>query len=579
MKLLLFILFFFIAQVHANLGNKLEQLKRISNAGAPFLTLEMLSESQPDFDADLYNWIAWEQERYKILEQWQQWDRLLIRIETIPEDIPEAFKHQIATKQAQAYLKLKQTDAARQIIRPLLWDERAVHSLEYERWRKIIVESYIQDERYDDARIAMRRFLQDFDSQDSSWLENRAIILIQSGHLEEAAEVLALNDDAVLKGLALSVDLVRKYKTPASVWKEAVILAKKSPVASKQSTVYWLVALKAARKLSEVNQVIALEAVLKTPFYQINELLMVTPDDLWGAYSRYAELVGNRAELLQGDDESWLALAKKSIKLTPVKARSLLAHLMLTGTNTDIVETASQLYLSTLDLEKEPDKHLINVLFSSQGQFANVEKIPVSIRFELVDLALKNAKIDSATRLMSGLEKFPENTNLFAWQLRRARVLILGGQIDEGHQVLTQLLNTYEETGEKKTDRIIQVLFDVQTIGAHDEALVSFKQLLRLDIEPRQKREILFWMADSYKALKQPHKAALLYLQSALYAGPAAMDPWAQTARFSAAESLEEAGLIDDSRRILEGLLRVSQKPSEKATLRHKIQQLWLKTH
>jgi len=567
-----------MSQTFADADAKLEQLKRISNAGAPFLTLKMLDESQPNFDADLYHWIAWEQERYKILEQWKQWDRLLIRIETLPKDVPVQFKYQLATKQAQAYLHLKQTRAARDIIRAYLWDVESTQSLEYERWRKIIVESYIIDERYDDARIAMRRFLQDFASQDNSWLENQAIILIQSGHLEEAAEILAGNDDATLKSLALLVDLLSNQKTAQSVWSEATSLAKKSSALSKDYAMFWIVALNAAKQLSDVNQVIALEAILTTQFYQINDILSVSPSELWQAYQRYAMFVGNRAELLQGDDESWLALAKSSAKLTPIKARSLTAHLILSGKSSDVIEAASQTYLNSLNLQKESHKTLLNSLFNEQGQFKKVGKIPVTIRFELVDLALKKGNIKAATRLMSGLEKHPQNTNLFSWQLRRARVLILGGQIAEGHQVITQLLQTYQQTSVQNTDRIIQVLFDLQTIGAHNETLDNFKQLLKIDIKPRQKREVLYWMADSYKALKQPNKAALLYLQSALYAGPEAMDPWAQTARFSAAESLETAGLIDDARRIFEGLLKATKKATEKATLRHKIQQLWLKS-
>ena len=58
--------------------------------------------------------------------------------------------------------------------------------------------------------------------------------------------------------------------------------------------------------------------------------------------------------------------------------------------------------------------------------------------------------------------------------------------------------------------------------------------------------------------------------------GPDAMDPWAQTARFNAAESLQLSGLVDDARRIYEGLLAVTEDPARRSVLNHKIQQLWL---
>ena len=48
-------------------NQQLDSLKFISAAGAPFLTLKMLEQAQPEVDQDLYEWILWEQERLAIL--------------------------------------------------------------------------------------------------------------------------------------------------------------------------------------------------------------------------------------------------------------------------------------------------------------------------------------------------------------------------------------------------------------------------------------------------------------------------------------------------------------------------------
>jgi hypothetical protein len=77
--------------------------------------------------------------------------------------------------------------------------------------------------------------------------------------------------------------------------------------------------------------------------------------------------------------------------------------------------------------------------------------------------------------------------------------------------------------------------------------------------------------------MNQFDQAALLYLQSAMLPGPTTMDPWAQTARFNAAESLKKAGLSEDARRIYQGLLKITQDPARRALLNRSIQQLWLK--
>lgn len=560
----------------SNEDKKLQQLKNISNAGAPFLTLKMLDQSQPKFDADLYNWILWEQERYAILEKWEQWNDLLIRIEGLPTDLPDPFKHQLLTKQVNAYLKLGQSRTARNLLISKLWDPNAFDSKEYQNWRKLLVDSYIKEGRFEDARISMRRFQQDFNAQNADWLENRALILLRSKHYEEAVELLSNSKEPHLKAMMLYAQMLEGSKAGKSVWAEATQLAKKYKTDSKEYALYWLVALKATKFMSSVDRVIAYEKVLKTKFYKANELLAVNPDDLWDAYLEYAKFVGNRAELLQGDDVSWLKLAENSVRLTPIKARSIFSYLILNGRDSALSQLAANAYLDTLDLKKVEFQNLLQAMYHPKGKFSEVQNIPNSIRFELVDLALKKAHIEEATRLMTGLERHPEGADIFNWRLRQARVLILGGQLIEGKQVVGELISAYSEVTPTKTDKVIQILFDLQSIGEHEAVIDQFKQLMTKSIEPKQKREILFWMADSFKELDQHHRAALLYLQSALFIGSNAMDPWAQTARYSAAESLAKGNFVDDASRIYKSLLKVTKNKSRRATLKHKIQQLWL---
>jgi tetratricopeptide (TPR) repeat protein len=224
----------------------------------------------------------------------------------------------------------------------------------------------------------------------------------------------------------------------------------------------------------------------------------------------------------------------------------------------------------------EPEKQMLNQLFNHSDAFSNAERIPPIIRYQLVDLALKDGNIGEATRQMSGLDEYPAGSDRFKWQLREARVLILGGRYDEGNNILQTLISEYSEPTAEKTDLILQVLFDLQTVKLDQQAILHFNRLLRLSVEPKQRREILFWIADSFKALENYDQAALLYLQSAMLAGPQAMDLWAQTARFNAADSLQKSGLIDDARRIYKELLRVTTDPARRSLLNHNIQQLWL---
>ena len=555
---------------------QLDSLKNISAAGAPFLTLKMLDQAQPGIDQALYEWILWEQERYRILSEWEQWNELLVRIEGLPNDLPQPFLNQAATYQIKAYIALGQNLTARKILRKHLWHPDAGSSSEYKSWRQLVIETYLNDQNVDDARIAMLRFQQDFDSSEKDWIMLRARVLMQTGRYDETINLLASR----LDWQSLSMKLLAEYRSQLhnaeSLWNLAQKRIELIQNDNAQLATFWTISAIAAKSISPVREVVALEARLSIDSKDSVDLYQVDADRLWDAYFRYAELVGNRSELLTGDDKSWLELALKVMQETPIKARSLLALIMSNTPVAELKKQAGSAFVQTLDLTSSKDQFLLDQLFNRSQQYADASLIPVEIRFQLVDGALKNADIVKATRLMSGLDSIPENTRQLDWQLRQARVLLLGGKVEQGDKILHELIAQYNEPTKQDTDHILQVLFDLQTIKEDEKAIILFRKLLKLPIDPVQSREIMFWLADSFKALKQYERAALLYLQSAMLPGPETMDPWAQTARFSAAESLQKAGHVDDARRILQSLLAITKEPTRRSVLRHKIQQLWL---
>ncbi len=555
---------------------RLDVLKQISAAGAPALTLKMLDQAQPNVDEDLYEWILWEQERYRILSRWRQWDRLLVRLEALPVDIPDQFKHQAITYKVKAYMELDQTSTARGILREQLWQDAADLIDEYQTWRRLVIVSYLRDERIEDARIAMLRFDQDFNSREESWLLLRATVLIQTGRYDQAIQVLDGQQSWQARNITLLAQFQADLITAADLWKRVKKDLTNKDAGSEELATLWALAIFASEKMSPVDQVVALEQYFKNATGSPIPLFEFRTDRLWQAYSEYADLVGNRSELLVGDDAGWLAVALKTAKDTPIKARSLFALIMAQSQDSEIINSAADGYLRTFNAIEEAEKNLLNRLFNQSRAFDDAARIPPLMRYQLVDLALKNTDIAEATRLMSGLTTYPQGTNRLSWQLRQSRVLILGGRYEEGNQIMQALISEYTEPTAENTDKILQVLFDLQTVNLHAEVIQHFNHLLGIGVEARQHREILFWIADSYKALKEYDQAALLYLQSAMLTDPEAMDPWAQTARFNAAESLQKAGLVDDARRIYQALLAITQEPARRSLLSHNIQQLWL---
>ncbi|MDH5353526.1 MAG: tetratricopeptide repeat protein [Gammaproteobacteria bacterium] len=571
-----FLFIFIFGSEIAVADERLDVLKRISAAGAPALTLKMLDQAQPKIDEDLYEWILWEQERYKILSGWQQWNRLLVKIESLPVDIPDQFKHQTITYKAQAYLELGQTATARKIIREQLWQSGVGAIADYQAWRRLVISSYLKDGRIEDARISMLRYDQDFDSRDESWLLLRATVLIQTGRYEQAIQVLEQQKSWQSKSISLLARFRSDRIGQTELWKLVKTQTAKDNATADQLATLWALGVFASEKMSPVDRVVALEQHFKNALVSPLSLFELEADQLWRSYHDYARLVGNRSELLVGDHDKWLDLANNAAVSTPVKARSLYALLMTESRSEEVVNRAASGYLKTFKEIDESERILLNHLFNRSNIFADANQIPPIMRYQLVDLALKKADIDEATRLMSGMTSYPEGTSRLSWQLRQSRVLILGGKYKEGNQIMQALITEYKEPNVDDTDRILQVLFDMQTVNLHEEVINHFNHLLRLGVEPRQHREILFWIADSYKGLKKYDQAALLYFQSAMLPDPKAMDPWAQTARFNAAESLQKSGMVDDARRIYQNLLDNTLEPARRSLLKHNIQQLWL---
>jgi tetratricopeptide (TPR) repeat protein len=222
--------------------------------------------------------------------------------------------------------------------------------------------------------------------------------------------------------------------------------------------------------------------------------------------------------------------------------------------------------------QKDGD-NLLRHLYLDSTRFKDVAAIPAGVRYLLVDDVLELPDIPLASQLMRGLDEAPTGTDPAAWQLQRARVFVLGGNPDAGIAALQQLLAV---SAAVNPDDVLQVLFDLQTLGRDKEAIPFFEHLLASTLQPEQRRQILYWTADSYRALGDYPKAAELYLRSAMLPDPFSMDQWAQTARYQAAQVLGKAGFIEDARNLYRGLLNATHDAARQAVLEHDLQQLVL---
>ena len=566
----------------AGFAQDLRDIGQLARDGAPGLALELLTQIQPDAGTNFDGWLFFERQRVEILRDWQMWDVLLKRLQSFPSSAPAELQRWAKVEMANAELQLGNGEQARVYLRQLLWQPPGlVEQEEFSLYRRLVLRSYLVDDKLQDARRAMQRYEQDFGNKGDDWIRLKARVLLRTNRAEEAARLFdaKTKSDHETQALKLLARLRSNKQSPEAILGEARKLAKAKGTREVNSARLWKVAAEAAAMLhSNLTLVKTLEeAALLSPRLNNDPLFMTGGDELWNAYEQYAMDEGNAMQFLVGQDERWLTEAAKWKDKRSQRERAFLTVVMFNASTPEARAKAYTRFLASVAKRDPGGVTLLSKLFLDSSRFPTAGTVPNAVRYILVDDALSKNDIELATRLMSGLDEAPEDSNPLEWGLRRARVLILGGRADEGINVLNKLIDAMDTPDKAALDRATQVVFDLQTIGRDKQAITLLDKLDKLTVDPQLKRELLFWQADSYKALGGWPRAAQLYLLSATLVDGKGYDLWGQTARFRAAEVLAEAGVVDDARRLYEGLLKMTREPTRRAAIRYKLQGLWLK--
>ena len=576
---LLGLLLFSAAPVQALDAAGLAELAQIARVGAPRLALRRMDAEQPAASENAVEWMAWEQERLQILHSHGLYRELVERLASLPESADERFLRSALSLKADAFLQLGEAAAARTTARELLW----FHSSEalpkqLETWRRLVVRSYVLEDRNEDAALALLRYRQDFGEEAAEWRWLNARVTLQGGRAEAAFRSLEKDESPEGQLLRMVAELVAFPERAAQIESAAVEAAQK-PLSGDLQGAYWALAARAAGRASKpFEEVRYLEHALSLPNQRelTHALLDVTADQLWERYIALGKRIGNQEQRLIGSDEDWYFPATEALERDPLRARILFSVLAEYGSS-DQSRALAHAYLVGA-LEDVPNgKALVRRLYLDSSRYSDVAALPPVIRHRLVDDALESGDLHTASRLMQGLTA--PGADAFEWDLRRARVYIYTGQTAAGLELLERLVKQQDmEWDGDRIDRLLQVIFDLQTVQRHQQALVLFSALLDKPLDKQQCRELLFWMAESLQAQEQYDEAAYLYLKSATLQDPVAMDPWAQTARYHAAKALSAAGLVDDARQIYRSLLRATRDDSRRAVLENEMQRLHLVT-
>ncbi len=539
--------------------------------GALELALKRLNEDQARTTGE--EWVGLERRRLELYAANRQWDALSQRVDGEPPDLPNDFRQWALMQAAQARLAASDSNGARRYLRNLLWQQQLPEQ-EVASIRRLIIRSYLLEDNLADAQAGLLRYKQDYDAKGDAWQVLHAEILLRAEDNKGAFEVLTGAESADARLLRQLAGLQAKLYKPQDVLKEsAKLLAGFKANRENRRRAYALQAEAALAGADEVKRMTALEQALSLPETSSDKFFRVQGDDLWTAYERVAESIGNDAKLLVGDDEAWLAKAKALAAKESHKARAVHAFIAQRGEDPAVRMNAHRLLADSLLADGQMET--LRALYLKSTRISGPEAVPVAVRYRLAEIALAQFDMKLAATLLKDLVEPPADEDANLWTLRRARVLVYVSDVGAAQLLLVELLEKQQSLDGDFAGHFLQVVFDLQTLGRHIEALTLLEKLYAKTDSKSLQREILYWQADSHAALGQNAEAGELYLRSAVFNGNGD-DPWGQTARFHAAGSLARAGMAADARNIYTVLLRTTPDPARRAQIERQLQQLWL---
>jgi len=206
----------------------------------------------------------------------------------------------------------------------------------------LVVRSYLIEHKADEAYRAMLRYQQDFQPLPKEVAAEFTQGLLREERATEAMTWLAELDPSNPSTLALQMKV--GLIAPDAAIAQARAALQKQPT----TTAYAALIADGAEMLKDNRlQIGALEQLLG--FTNADEQTEV---QLWRAYLKDAQALGNRAQLLQGDDASWLELALRAETSDALGARSLFAYVAQQGSSIGVRETAlSRLYAALLNAQ------------------------------------------------------------------------------------------------------------------------------------------------------------------------------------------------------------------------------------
>ncbi len=344
MRSALFI-YLFLASCAASAADALQTAQQLNQAGAPQLALARVVRDQPS-QTSAPAWYEWESLRLTLLSSTLQPTEILARASLYPNNAPRDFLQKALGHGAWAQLALQHGAAARTLLARLMWQFDLTPA--DQQWaRRLVIRAYLVDHKAEQAYRAMLRYQQDFQPLPRDVATEFTQGLLAEGAASEAMTWAAELDRASPVWLALQMKA--GLLTPEQAIVKARAALKKQPSAAP----YAAIIADAAEMLKDNRQrIAALEQWLN--WVEAKDESADRVAQLWRAYMQEADGLGNQAQVLQGDDASWLELASRAANSEALGARALYAYVAQHGSTESMRESAlSHLYAELINAQIE----------------------------------------------------------------------------------------------------------------------------------------------------------------------------------------------------------------------------------
>ena len=563
------------ARTNPRASAELTRVRELIHVGVFELARAILENRAPP-QSPTEQWFEWEQQLWALYRAQGDWRTLLARCELMPADFPPRMRRAAKLNSIDALTALRRAPDARRLIREeLSGDERS--PLYQRQLRQALVAAYLTDGLLADARVAMAKFRRDYGEPGIESALLSAAVLINSGDNDAAINLLAPFDRPRARLLRLTARLNNQTLSGREVRARARALLQSSPGKLPPRDVYALITAAAKTGDRLGNLIDALENYLIAPPTAAAQFALYpthSADELADAYGKFAQKQANQLGLLIGDDRAWLAHATQLPPEQKITRRAWFAHVAATADSPQLRRRAADGYVRAVIDVRRGD--LIKQMF---GNDAPLGALSLGADAWLRLSAHAFEKGDTQLAAVAAVQLSTESralTESADWPLQAGRIDIFAGRRARGAAQLHNWLDQHDTLNAAQTDAVLQPVFDLQTVGEHQLALQLLHKIDARAPRGKHRREIAFWLAESYQGVGQHDRAAGLFLHSALMQADG-FDHWGVAARHRAADALADAGLFADAARLYRDLLARAPDESRKSALRQKLQQLALR--